>query len=305
MRPVVFLSDFGLADPFVGTCHAVLKRTAPGIDVIDLAHGIAPQNVLQGALALHDAAPFLPGDAIVLAVVDPGVGSARRAIAVRGGDRRFYIGPDNGLLLLAAERQGPLYEARELADPRYRLDPVSATFHGRDIFAPAAAHLAAGVPFSELGPTVDPSLLVRLEVPAPVVAPGTLEAQVVAVDTYGNLQLVATVLDLVAAGFVPGAAVEVSSARPTPRTSPSPPPPSAAPSPTSRRERCSCTRTRRAASRSPSPGAPPPPSWATRRATRSRSSAPAAEPPSAAGPRRRWWIPPPPGLRYPFSLAAG
>jgi S-adenosylmethionine hydrolase len=214
MRPVVFLSDFGLADPFVGTCHAVLKRTTPGIDVIDLAHGIAPQNVLQGALALHDAAPFLPGDAIVLAVVDPGVGSARRAIAVRGGDRRFYIGPDNGLLLLAAERQGPLYEARELADPRYRLDPVSATFHGRDVFAPAAAHLAAGVPLSELGPSIDPSLLVRLEVPVPLVAPGTLEAHVVAVDTYGNIQLAATVLDLVAAGFVPGAAVEVSSAPP-------------------------------------------------------------------------------------------
>ena len=214
MRPVVFLTDFGLADAFVGTCHAVMRRIVPGLEIVDLSHGIAAQNVLQGALALHDAAPFLSAAAIVVAVVDPGVGSSRRAIAVRGGDRRFWIGPDNGLLLLAAERVGPIFEARELADPRWRLDPVSATFHGRDIFAPAAAHLASGVSFSELGPTIDPSLLVRIEVPVPVVAPGSLEAQVVAVDRFGNLQLAAGWDDLIVAGFVPGAAVEVSSAHP-------------------------------------------------------------------------------------------
>lgn len=214
MRPVVFLTDFGVADAFVGTCHAVMRRIVPGLEIVDLSHGIAAQNVLQGALALHDAAPFLPADAIVVAVVDPGVGSSRRAIAVRGGDRRFWIGPDNGLLLLAAERVGPIFEVRELADPRWRLDPVSATFHGRDIFAPAAAHLASGVSFSELGPTIDPSLLVRIEVPVPVVAPGSLEAQVVAVDRFGNLQLAAGRDDLSVAGFVPGAAVEVSSAHP-------------------------------------------------------------------------------------------
>ncbi len=209
MRPVVFLSDFGLDDAFVGTCHAVLKRIAPGLDVIDLTHGIGPQQVLQGALALHDAAPYLPADAIVLAVVDPGVGSKRRAIAVRGADRRFYIGPDNGLLLLAAERAGPLFDARELTDPRYRLDPVSATFHGRDVFAPAAAHLASGVALTELGPSLDPSLLTRVEVPAPVVAPGLLRAVVVAVDRFGNVQLGAGLEDLVAAGFVPGTQVVV------------------------------------------------------------------------------------------------
>lgn len=214
MRPIAFLTDFGLDDPFVGTCHAVMQRISPGVTVIDLGHGVAPQQVLQGAVALHDAAPYLPQDAIVLAVVDPGVGSARRALCVRGADRRFYIGPDNGLLLLAAERDGPLHEARELADPRYRLDAVSATFHGRDLFAPAAAHLAAGVPFSELGPVVDPSLLVRIEVPAAEVEPGQLEAAVIAADRYGNLQLAAGVADLVTAGFVPGAAVEVAAAHP-------------------------------------------------------------------------------------------
>ena len=209
MRPIVFLSDFGLDDAFVGTCHAVMKRIAPGLEVIDLTHGIAPQQVLQGALALHDAAPYLPGDAIALAVVDPGVGSARRAIAVRGADRRFYVGPDNGLLLLAAERVGPLFEARELTDSRFRLDPVSATFHGRDVFAPAAAHLAAGVPMSELGPAVDPSLLARLELPTAVVAPGLLRAFVVAVDRFGNVQLAAGAEDLVVADFVRGTRVVV------------------------------------------------------------------------------------------------
>ena len=214
MRPVVFLSDFGLDDAFVGTCHAVMKCIAPGLDVTDLTHGIGPQQVLQGALALHAAAPYLPADAIVLAVVDPGVGSARRAIAVRGADRRFYIGPDNGLLLLAAEHAGPLFDARGLTDPRYRLDPVSATFHGRDVFAPAAAHLAAGVPLAELGPSRDPSLLVRVEVPAPAVAPGFLRAVVVAVDRYGNVQLAAGSEDLVAAGFVVGARVVVEPAAP-------------------------------------------------------------------------------------------
>lgn len=209
MRPIVFLSDFGNDDAFVGTCHAVMRRITQGLEIVDLSHGVAPQQVLQGALVLHDAAPYLPSDAIVLAVVDPGVGSARRAVALRGGDRRFYVGPDNGLLLLAAERNGPLFEARELADPRYRLAAVAATFHGRDLFAPAAAHLAAGVPLSELGPSIDPSLLVRIEVPVPVVAPGLLRAVVVAVDRYGNVQLAAGSDDLAAAGFVPGGSVAV------------------------------------------------------------------------------------------------
>lgn len=201
MRPVVFLSDYGSDDAFVGICHAVMKRIAPGLEIVDLTHGIAPQQVLQGAVALHDATPYLPAAAIVVAVVDPGVGSARRGIAVRGADRRFYVGPDNGLLLLAAERAGPPFEARELADPRFRLDPVAATFHGRDVFAPAAAHLAAGVPLSELGPSLDASLLVRLPLPVAEVGSGIVRAAVLAVDRYGNVQLAATAADLAGAGL--------------------------------------------------------------------------------------------------------
>lgn len=209
MRPIVFLTDFGSDDAYAGICRSVMQRVAPGVQVIDLTHGIAPRQVLAGAVALHDAEPFLPNDAVVCAVVDPGVGTSRRAIAVRGGDRRFYVGPDNGLLLLAAERSGPLYEAFELADPRYRLDPVSATFHGRDVFAPAAAHLAAGVPPGELGPGIDPSLLERVPLPAPVAGPGVLQAQVLVLDRYGNAQLAAAPGDLAAAGLAAAGRLEV------------------------------------------------------------------------------------------------
>lgn len=212
MRPIAFLTDFGTDDAYAGICRSVMQRIAPGVTVIDLTHGIAPQQALAGAVALHDAEPFLPKDAVVCAVVDPGVGTARRAIAVRGGDRRFYVGPDNGLLLLAAERRGPLLEAFELADPRYRLDPVSATFHGRDVFAPAAAHLAAGVPLGELGPGIDPSLLERIQVPAPTVGAGLLQTQVLVLDRYGNAQLAAAPADLAAAGLASTERVEVQAA---------------------------------------------------------------------------------------------
>ena len=212
MRPICFLTDFGSDDAYAGICRAVMERIASGVTVIDLTHGIAPQAVRAGAVALHDAAPFLPKDAVVCAVVDPGVGSARRAIAVRGGDRRFYVGPDNGLLLLAAERVGPLFDAVELADPRYRLDPVSATFHGRDVFAPAAAHLSSGVPLSELGPAIDPSLLERIALPAPTIGPGALATEVLVTDRYGNAQLACTPADLAAAGLANAQRVEVQAA---------------------------------------------------------------------------------------------
>lgn len=212
MRPIVFLTDFGLEDAFVGTCHAVMRRIAPGLEIVDLTHGIAPQSVLQGAVALHDAAPYLPTGAVVVAVVDPGVGSSRRGLAVRGADRRFYVGPDNGVLLLAAEREGPLYEARELQDPRYRLEPVAATFHGRDVFAPAAAHLAAGVPLTELGPALDSALLVRLELPEPAIGTGLLRATVLGVDRYGNVQLAGRADDLAQAGLAGAAEVAVAAA---------------------------------------------------------------------------------------------
>ena len=164
---ITFLTDFGLQDDFVGTCHGVIKRIAPEAQIIDITHGIPPQAVLQGALVLANTLPYMPVG-VHLAVVDPGVGSHRRPLALRDGEGRLYVGPDNGLLLPAAERAG-ITEAHELANPSYALETVSRTFHGRDLFAPAAAHLARGVAIGELGPPIDPEALVRLELPRAVV----------------------------------------------------------------------------------------------------------------------------------------
>ena len=143
-RFITFLTDFGLQDDFVGTCHGVMKRIAPDVEIIDITHGIAPQAVLQGALTLANTLPFMPVG-VHLAVVDPGVGGARRALALRDGQGPVHVGPDNGLLIPAAEKLGGIAEAHELTNPEYALESVSRTFHGRDLFSPAAAHLALGV----------------------------------------------------------------------------------------------------------------------------------------------------------------
>jgi S-adenosyl-L-methionine hydrolase (adenosine-forming) len=192
----------------VGTCHGVIKRIAPDAQVIDITHGIAPTNVLQGALVLASTLPYMP-EGVHLAVVDPGVGGKRKPIALRGGDGRLYVGPDNGLLLIAAEGLGGVDEAVELAEPAYRLEPVASTFHGRDIFAPAAAHLASGVDLAELGPQVPAPELVRLELPAPEFGTRRIRATVLDVDRFGNVQLNLTTSDLERVGIEPGSLLEV------------------------------------------------------------------------------------------------
>ena len=189
---VTFLTDFGLQDDFVGTCHGVIATIAPDARVIDITHGIAPQAVLQGAVVLRNTLPYMPVG-VHLAVVDPGVGSKRRAIALRTREGRLFVGPDNGLLMLAA---ADVEAAHELV--HYRLEPVSRTFHGRDIFSPAAAHLAAGVAIDELGPAVDPATLVRLDMPE--------RPTVIVVDRFGNVATNLRREDLPA----PGTRVEVS-----------------------------------------------------------------------------------------------
>lgn len=185
MSTITFLTDFGLQDDFVGTCHGVIARIAPDARVIDITHGIAPQAVLQGALVLRNTAPYMPAG-VHLAVVDPGVGSKRRAVAVRTRDGRTFVGPDNGLLMLAADDLG-VDTVHELTVERYRLPDVSRTFHARDIFSPAAAHVAAGVPVERLGPAVDAATLVRIDVPEPVVSRSQITATVVSVDRFGNV----------------------------------------------------------------------------------------------------------------------
>src|SRR2546421_3925455 len=132
-RFITFLSDFGLQDGFVGTCHGVIKRIAPEAEIIDITHGIEPQQVLQGALVLANTLEYMPLG-VHLAVVDPGVGGARRPLALEDGDGRLYVGPDNGLLIPAAEAGGGLAAAHELPNSRYALHPVAHTSHGRDLF---------------------------------------------------------------------------------------------------------------------------------------------------------------------------
>jgi S-adenosyl-L-methionine hydrolase (adenosine-forming) len=205
---ITFLSDFGLQDDFVGTCHGVIARIAPDATIIDITHGIEPQATLEGALVLANTVPYMP-EGVHLAVVDPGVGTGRRSLAVRDATGRLYVGPDNGLLVPAAEKQGGVQGVWELANAAYMLEPVSRTFHGRDVFAPAAAHLAVGLDPAELGPPVEPASLVRLELPAPQITDSRIVSTVLYVDRYGNVQLNLSRSDVEQAGILPGRRVEL------------------------------------------------------------------------------------------------
>jgi S-adenosylmethionine hydrolase len=176
--------------------------------VIDITHGIPPQHVLQGALILANTLPYMP-TGVHVAVVDPGVGGERKPLALRGGDGRLYVGPDNGLLLVAADSLGGIEEAVEIANENYMLTPVSRTFHGRDIFSPAGAHLAAGVEFRELGPALDPATLARLELPVAQIGTARIRASALYIDRFGNIQLNLTSKDLEKVGILPGTKVEV------------------------------------------------------------------------------------------------
>jgi S-adenosyl-L-methionine hydrolase (adenosine-forming) len=176
--------------------------------VIDITHGIPPQHVLQGALVLANTLPYMPSG-VHVAVVDPGVGGERKPLALRGGDGRLYVGPDNGLLLVAADRLGGIEEAVEIANEDYMLTPVSRTFHGRDIFSPAGAHLATGVELDELGPALDRAGLARLELPVAQIGTARIRASALYIDRFGNIQLNLTSKDLEKVGIVPGTKVEV------------------------------------------------------------------------------------------------
>ena len=208
MTVITFLTDFGLEDDFVGTCHGVIKRIAPGVEIVDITHGISPQQILQGAVTLANTLPYMP-EGVHLSIVDPTVGTERRPVAVRGADGRLHVGPDNGLLIPALEQLGGIDAAWELANERYMLTPVSRTFHGRDVFSPAAAHLAAGVDPAELGPPLDPAALVPLRIPEPEVRQSLLCATILIVDRFGNLELNLTQEHAELAGIEPGSRVEL------------------------------------------------------------------------------------------------
>jgi len=186
---ISFLSDYGLRDEFVGIVKGVIADIAPHARVIDLTHEIPPFDVRAGSLALARCISYVPSG-IVLAVIDPGVGTARRGVAISvGGGRGILIGPDNGLLSMGTALAGGADAAVVLNNPQYHLEAPGATFAGRDIFAPAAAHLCNGVPFAELGDAIDPNLLLPGVVPLSRIEGDETIAEVTWVDRYGNCQL--------------------------------------------------------------------------------------------------------------------
>jgi S-adenosyl-L-methionine hydrolase (adenosine-forming) len=207
---VTLLSDYGLTDDFVGVCHGVVAGICPEARVIDITHGIDRHDVRGGAVVLARSLPFLPVG-VHVAIVDPDVGAERRAVALGLADGRVLVGPDNGLLWPAAADAGGVLEAIDIARSPHRLEPVSATFHGRDIFVPVAAQLAAGAPLSEAGDPLDPGELHRLELPRPHLSEGLIVAHVIAIDRFGNVQLDAGHEDLAGSGLRLGRAVSLRS----------------------------------------------------------------------------------------------
>jgi len=195
--PITFLSDYGVADDFAGICRAVIARIAPGTEVIDLTHGISRHDVREGSAALVEAVPFAPV-AVHLAIVDPGVGGPRRAIAVRSADDgHLFVGPDNGLLPPAIDCFGGPAEAVDVSSSPFRLEPASATFHGRDVFAPIAAHLASGAELVDVGVRFDPELLERVPVSRPRLEQLRAFAHADRIDGFGNISLDLEPVDLI------------------------------------------------------------------------------------------------------------
>ncbi len=205
---VTFLSDYGLEDEFVGVCHGVMFAIAPHVSIVDIHHNIRRHDVRQGALVLGQSVRFMP-PGVHLAVVDPGVGSERKALALQTSSGAVLVGPDNGLLVPAATACGGIERAVEIRNEAFLLTPVSSTFHGRDVFAPAAAHVAGGLDPVELGPTVPSGELVPIELTHALAGAGSVRAQVLQIDRFGNVQLDARRSDLVTAGLGESAELEV------------------------------------------------------------------------------------------------
>lgn len=186
---VSFTTDYGTSGGYVAMCKGVIATIAPTARVLDVTHDIGPQDIRGGAAVLARTVPYLP-PAVHLAVVDPGVGGPRRAVVLTAPDG-LLVGPDNGLLVPAADALGGVVAAHELVEPRFQRPEVSMTFHGRDIFAPAAAHLAGGIEPAEFGPAIAPAELVRLPAPRTEAGDGWLTGEIVAADRFGNLVLAA------------------------------------------------------------------------------------------------------------------
>ncbi|MGD0098339.1 MAG: S-adenosyl-l-methionine hydroxide adenosyltransferase family protein [Terracidiphilus sp.] len=189
-KVIGFMTDFDVKDDAVGICKAVMEGVAPGVRVIDITHQSEPFNIAMGARFLAGSAPYFPADAVFVVVIDPGVGSTRKAIIAKSKTGQFFVLPDNGLLTLIQDRD-PIVEAREITNPAWMIGSgISSTFHGRDIFSPAGAHLARGDDFRQAGPALDVTKLVRLDLKNASIDEKGLHAQVIGLDgPFGNLVL--------------------------------------------------------------------------------------------------------------------
>jgi S-adenosylmethionine hydrolase len=187
-RPIVFLSDFGLGNEWVGLCHAVMSGISPASPIVDLSHLIRPLEVVSGALLLADSMPYVPDDAVVLGVVEPNVGKDRE-VAIETASGRHLVGPDNGLLSLAWEAAGGVRAAVEITSPDVIRPTHAESFRAPDTLCPATAHLAAGTPLSKLGPEVDPATLSVVALATPEIEAGKISCEVIDFNRFGNVQL--------------------------------------------------------------------------------------------------------------------
>jgi S-adenosyl-L-methionine hydrolase (adenosine-forming) len=207
VRPICFISDYGLSGELVGVCKGVMMGIAPGVSVIDVTHSVPEFDVVRGAETLRHATGYMPDDAVYLAVIDPDDKPARRELAAETGSGAYLVGPDNGLLLPAAEALGRVTRAVLLTNPEYHLHPVSNSFHGRDIFSPVAAHLAVGAGLGDLGEDVAPASLSPIDFPRARKEDESLATEIIDIDSFGNARLSATPEDL---ELCYGAHVEIS-----------------------------------------------------------------------------------------------
>jgi S-adenosyl-L-methionine hydrolase (adenosine-forming) len=205
---VTLLTDYGRDDDFVGVCHGVIRSIHPEAQIVDITHGIRRYAVRQGALVLRNTLPYMP-PGVHVAVVDPQVGTERRSLALRSGDGRLLVGPDNGVLSLAWERCGGVDQVVDVTRSPHRLEPVSATFHGRDIFAPVAAHLAAGAELADAGDPLEPESLAVVDLPEPRRADGDVVAHALVLDRFGNVGLNVDHADLAGSNITLGGGVEL------------------------------------------------------------------------------------------------
>ncbi len=197
MRPICFISDYGLIGELVGSCKGVIAGIAPGASVVDITHSISEFDVVRAAEILRHATRYMPDDAVYLAVIDPGDKFTRRALAAQTRDGAYLVGPDNGLLAPAGGALGGIVRAVSLTNDRYFVKPVSNAFHGRDIFSPVAAHLAAGVDLEDLGEEIAPSSMATIDFPGVRREPGGgLVSEIIDIDRFGNARLSAMQEDL-------------------------------------------------------------------------------------------------------------